>query len=88
MVCEVYPAGEEPIRGAASKDICQAIRVRGSANPIYVPSIEEMASVLEPIIENGDVILTLGAGSIGKECRTLFQSYAVAEIGQAGGDND
>ena len=62
--------------------------MRGSSNPIYVPAIDELASVLEPIIESGDVILTLGAGSIGKESRALFQTYAINDIEQAGGENE
>ncbi|NND80848.1 MAG: UDP-N-acetylmuramate--L-alanine ligase [Gammaproteobacteria bacterium] len=72
LVSEVYAAGEEPISGATGKSLCQAIRVRGASNPIYLPQISELAQVLEPIVADGDVILTMGAGSIGKVARGLF----------------
>ncbi len=77
LVCEVYPAGEEPISGATGQSLCQAIRVRGTSNPIFVPNIEELEKVLSPIIQDGDVILTMGAGSIGKASRNLFEQNPV-----------
>lgn len=74
LVCEVYPAGEQPISGATGKSLCQAIRVRGTSNPIFVPDIDELQHVLEPLLQDGDVILTMGAGSIGKASRQLFEN--------------
>lgn len=74
LVCDVYPAGEQPISSATGKDLCQAIRVRGSSSPIFVPEIEELESVLAPIVQDGDVILTMGAGSIGKVVKKLFEN--------------
>ena len=76
LICEVYPAGEEPITGASGGALCQAIRVRGTSNPIFVPQVEDMASVLTPLIEDGDVILTMGAGSIGKVSHSLFEQLS------------
>jgi UDP-N-acetylmuramate--alanine ligase len=76
LVCEVYPAGEEPISGASAKSLCQAIRVRGASNPIFVPELDDLESVLAPIVEDGDVILTMGAGSIGKASQQLFAKLA------------
>lgn len=76
LVCEVYPAGETPITGATGKSLCQAIRVRGASNPIFVPEIDDLGAVLEPLVEDGDVILTMGAGSIGKAVRQLFDRYS------------
>ena len=79
LLCEVYPAGEQPISGATGKSLCQAIRVRGASNPIFVAEIDELASVLEPLVQDGDVILTMGAGSIGKAVRQLFDQYQSEE---------
>ena len=76
LICEVYPAGEAPIMGATGKSLCQAIRVRGTSNPIFVPDIDELGIVLEPLLEEGDVILTMGAGSIGKAVRHLFEQHS------------
>ncbi len=76
LICEVYPAGEDPITGATGQSLCQAIRVRGASNPIFVPDVEELEKVLKPLIDDGDVILTMGAGSIGKASRALFEANA------------
>ena len=73
LLCEVYAAGEEPLSGATGKALCQAIRVRGATNPIYVADIDELQQVLTPILQDRDVILTMGAGSIGKASRRLYE---------------
>ena len=83
LICEVYPAGEDPISGATGQSLCQSIRVRGATNPIFVPSVEEIQKVLTPMIQEGDVILTMGAGSIGKASRALFDVNKAAEIDAA-----
>ncbi len=80
LICEVYPAGETPISGATGQALCQAIRVRGTSHPIFVSELEQLQSVLEPIVQDGDVVLTMGAGTIGKASRQLFEAF------QSGGD--
>jgi UDP-N-acetylmuramate--alanine ligase len=82
-LCDVYPAGEQPISGATGQALCQAIRVRGASNPVFVADIDDLATVLAPMVEDGDVILAMGAGSIGKAVKQLFDSYAVTIEGQA-----
>ncbi len=74
LISEVYPAGEQPISSADGKALCQAIRVRGTSSPIFVSDLDDLESVLAPIVQDGDVILTMGAGSIGKAARQLFES--------------
>ena len=76
VLCDVYPAGEEPVTGASGKDLSQAIRVRGTSNPIFVSEIGDLQTVLEPLIQDGDVILTLGAGSIGKASKQLYETLS------------
>jgi len=83
LVCEVYPAGEQAIASADGKALCQAIRVRGTSSPIYVPELDDIKSVLAPIVQEGDVILTMGAGSIGKASKQLYEQLLGAS---AGGD--
>jgi len=82
LICEVYPAGEQQISGATGKSLCQAIRVRGASSPIFVPNVDELEHVLAPLLQDGDVILTMGAGSIGKASRQLFDGW------QNGGANN
>ncbi len=65
LVLEVYPAGEKPIAGADGRSLCRAIRSRGQVEPVFVEQLEELAPVLREILRDGDILLTLGAGSIG-----------------------
>jgi UDP-N-acetylmuramate--alanine ligase len=65
LVTEVYAAGEAPIAGADGKAICRAVRTHGRVEPIYVEKVEQLAEVLKPILRDGDVVVTMGAGSIG-----------------------
>jgi UDP-N-acetylmuramate--alanine ligase len=76
LLCEVYPAGEQPISGATGKSLCQAIRVRGASNPIFVAEVQDLQAVLAPVVQEGDVILTMGAGSIGRVARQLFETLS------------
>jgi len=76
LLCEVYPAGEQPISGATGKSLCQAIRVRGASNPIFVSDLDDLQSILEPLVQDNDVILTMGAGSIGKAAKQLYSSLS------------
>ena len=79
LLCDVYPAGEQPISGATGQALSQAIRVRGTSNPVFVPELEELASVMSPLIQDGDVVLAMGAGSIGKAIKQLYESYRIEE---------
>jgi UDP-N-acetylmuramate--alanine ligase len=71
VVAEVYPAGEAPIVGADGKALCRAIRSRGAIEPVLLKSLDELPSVLTGIIRDGDVVLTMGAGSIGAASHEL-----------------
>jgi len=71
VVAEVYPAGETPIPGADGKALCRAIRSRGAVEPVLLRSLEELPQVLAGIARDGDVVLTMGAGSIGAAAHDL-----------------
>jgi UDP-N-acetylmuramate--alanine ligase len=77
MLCEVYAANEEPIVGADSAALCRALRARGKLDPILVKDITEIQSTLEHVINDNDVLLTLGAGSVGTIAPALHESFAV-----------
>ena len=70
LITDVYAAGEVPISGSDSKSLCRAIRRRGK-DPIYAGSLDQLTEVLTNIIESGDVVLTLGAGDIGRYARSM-----------------
>jgi UDP-N-acetylmuramate--alanine ligase len=65
VIGEVYAAGEAPISGADGRALCRGIRARGQVDPVFVEAIEELPGVLQDILQDGDVLLTLGAGDIG-----------------------
>lgn len=76
IVGEVYPAGETVISAATGQALCQAIRVRGTTNPIFISNLDELETTLVPLVEQGDVVLTMGAGSIGRVVNELHDKLA------------
>jgi UDP-N-acetylmuramate--alanine ligase len=74
MLTEVYAAGEEIIAGADGRALCAAIRARGKVNPIFVEDVEKLGEDLRSILQDGDLVLTLGAGSIGRIASQLKES--------------
>jgi len=74
MLTEVYAAGEEAIAGADGRALCAAIRARGKVNPIFVEDVEQLDSDLRAVLQDGDLILTMGAGSIGRVASQLKAS--------------
>ncbi len=65
ILTEVYAAGEAPIQGAEGRDLCRAIRVRGQVDPVFIDPVEGLSGLLRDLLQDGDILLTLGAGSIG-----------------------
>jgi UDP-N-acetylmuramate--alanine ligase len=64
LVTEVYAAGEAPIAAADGRAICRAIRTRGKVEPVFVEKVETLDEALRAVLKPGDVLLTMGAGSI------------------------
>jgi UDP-N-acetylmuramate--alanine ligase len=71
IVTEVYAAGEAPIAGADGKAICRAIRSHGRVEPIFIDKVDELPQALIQIARPDDVIVTMGAGSIGSMAAEL-----------------
>ena len=66
LLAEVYPAGEAPIVLADGRSLARAIRVAGKIEPIFVESIDDLPAALLDVVRDGDVVITMGAGSIGQ----------------------
>ena len=64
LLTEVYPAGEAPIVAADSKALARAIRVHGKIEPIYVETVAELPLSLVHVLQDGDILLNMGAGNI------------------------
>jgi UDP-N-acetylmuramate--alanine ligase len=78
IVTEVYAAGEAPIAGADGKAICRAVRSHGRVQPVFVDKIESLSDSIARIVQDGDVVVTMGAGSIGGVPGELVNSLAQA----------
>jgi len=71
IVTEVYAAGEQPISGADGRALCRAIRARGKVDPIFLEDVNTLPQALTDVLRGNDVLLTLGAGSIGSVSASL-----------------
>lgn len=71
ILMDVYPAGEDPIVGADGRALCRSIRLRGHVEPYFVPSPDQVPATLADIIREGDIVLTQGAGNVGKMAKIL-----------------
>lgn len=77
ILMDVYAASEKPIPGADGRALARAIRIRGKVDPIFVADVEDVPGVLKQILQNGDVILTQGAGSVGALAASLPEALIV-----------
>ena len=64
-LAEVYAAGEAPIVAADGRALARALRVAGKVEPVFVEDIADMPQAILDIARDGDVVITMGAGSIG-----------------------
>ncbi|OCG02593.1 UDP-N-acetylmuramate--L-alanine ligase [Gilliamella apis] len=74
VMLDVYSAGEQPIAGADSRSLCRSIRNRGKVDPIYVSDLDLVPEIMKEILQGGDLLLTQGAGSVGRIARQLAGS--------------
>jgi UDP-N-acetylmuramate--alanine ligase len=80
VLTEVYPAGEAPIRNADGKALARAVRARGLVDPVLVKSPKDLPAALAPLVQDGDLVVLLGAGDIGQVAPELAQSGALPEV--------
>ena len=65
LLTDVYPAGEPPIVAADGRALARAVRVAGKVEPVFVEGPAELPDALRALVHDGDVVVTMGAGSIG-----------------------
>jgi UDP-N-acetylmuramate--alanine ligase len=65
VLAEVYPAGEQPIVAADGRALARAVRVAGKVEPVFVEAIADLPAAILQVARDRDVVLTMGAGSIG-----------------------
>ena len=78
LLGEVYPAGEAPIVAADGRSLARALRVAGRLEPVFVDEIADMPRAILDNARDGDVVICMGAGSIGAV------PARVVELGAAG----
>jgi UDP-N-acetylmuramate--alanine ligase len=74
VLTEVYPAGEAPIVAADGRSLARALRVAGRVEPVFVDRVEQVPQAILEVVRPGDVVLTMGAGSIGTVAAQLAQA--------------
>jgi len=65
LLLEVYPAGEPPIVAADARALARALRVAGKVEPVFVEHLSDLPAAIWQVARDGDVVITMGAGSIG-----------------------
>lgn len=74
LLLEVYSAGENSIPGADGRSLCRSIRSRGKIEPIFVEDVSAIPELLKNLLQDGDVLLTQGAGNVGGIASKLAKS--------------
>lgn len=65
LLMDVYAAGEDPVPGADGRSLCRSIRQRGQVEPVFVEDKQDIEGVLANALQDGDLLITQGAGDIG-----------------------
>ncbi len=79
VLTEVYAAGETLIPGADAKSLIQALRLYGKQDVILVEDLEKLEESIAPLLQDEDLLLVMGAGSIGQVARLWQESSAKDE---------
>jgi len=73
ILLDVYSAGEDAIPGADSRSLTRSIRQRGLLEPVFVEDISSVPGVLRDVFQDGDIVITQGAGSVGQLAQRLAE---------------
>lgn len=75
LLLEIYSAGEQPITGVSGSALARNIRQRGKIDPILIKDLDELLDTLKNFLQEGDILLLQGAGSIGGIAPKLFGKF-------------
>ncbi len=75
LLTEVYAAGEAPIVAADGRALARAVRVQGKVEPIFVEQVADFSAAIRNAVKDGDVVVTMGAGTIGTVATHLTQLW-------------
>jgi UDP-N-acetylmuramate--alanine ligase len=77
LLCPVYPAGEQPVPGVDHRTLAEAVRQRGHRGVMVADDLEDATRQIAQVVRPGDVVLTLGAGSVNQICEPLLARLAI-----------
>jgi len=73
FLCDIYPASEPPIPGVSGQKMLKSIKTKITSSPVFVEEISQLPSIIYEQTEDNDVVLMMGAGSIGGIARTVAE---------------
>jgi UDP-N-acetylmuramate--alanine ligase len=76
VLTEVYPAGEAPIVAADGRALARAVPVAGKVEPVFVEGVADVPATVRDLAQADDVVLVMGAGSIGQVAPALGDPHA------------
>ena len=82
VLTEIYAASETPLEGVSGESLLKAIKLHGQRHTHFIPDVREMARDVLPLLEEGDLVLTLGAGNIvgvGEQLLDLLQGSETSD---------
>ena len=74
VLTDIYSAGEAEIEGINSAALCSSIRARGKVDPVLIPDVNQLSAALPALLQDGDLLLLLGAGSIEQVAQELRET--------------
>ncbi len=80
LLTEVYAAGEAPVVAADGRSLARALRVAGRVEPVFVENVAELPAAIAVNARDGDVLLCMGAGSIGAVPGKLVEMLQKQEL--------
>ena len=78
IVTKIYAAGEAPIKGFNGESLVKTIKKEKKINPTYINSLEDSINIINQIVNDGDILLIMGAGDIGSFVKDLPKLIRVA----------
>ena len=73
IITDIFPAREVPIPGVSSELIIKELKALGFKNVISISKVDDIPKKITPLIKDNDLIITMGAGSIWRQCKKIYE---------------
>jgi UDP-N-acetylmuramate--alanine ligase len=78
ILTEVYAAGEAPIVAADGRSLARSLRLAQRVEPVFIDSLDLLDQAIASTVHDGDVVITMGAGSVGAAAQRLASSVSIS----------